>query len=110
MTATDHSVTASDRTQHITQEACCRTAQTCTQESAKPVRVGSGGRQRDLLDDAVQVGGGLGLHVHADDVSTRLGKVRHPLLRLHDHLCIPPQLSQHDFPQTCSMSCEHEAP
>ena len=43
-------------------------------------------RSARLVDGAVQVDGCALLRVDADDVGARLREVRHPLLRLHNHL------------------------
>ncbi len=39
-----------------------------------------------LVDSAVQVCGGSRLSVDTDDVTVSLGKVRHSLLGMHNHL------------------------
>ena len=40
---------------------------------------------KHLADEAVEVDGRGLLSVHRDDVAARLGKVRHALVRLHNH-------------------------
>jgi hypothetical protein len=53
------------------------------------------------------VDGGALLGVDADDVSAGLGKVSHPLLRLHDHLHVGNSKRQSDNQRSSNRELSH---